>query len=160
MRGVNLAALLAAALVVGCGSGAERPPDAAAGDGRPPHDRARDGAAGRGGAAGASRRDGRRPARTLVPVRCATGATNCAAVTGRVLAVQAVDPDGDGDAHFVVLGGGITVPGITVIDVEAPLRPSRLPRAGDRVSAAGPVFAGSYGQRQIQAVTLHYQRSR
>jgi hypothetical protein len=45
-----------------------------------------------------------------------------------------------------------------VIDVERELRPRRLPRAGELVSAAGPVFGGSHGQRQIQATELHYQR--
>jgi hypothetical protein len=75
-----------------------------------------------------------------------------------VLHVEAVDPDGDGDAHYVLAGGRVTAPGLTVIDVERELRPRRLPRAGELVSAAGPVFDGSHGQRQIQATELHYQR--
>ena len=69
-----------------------------------------------------------------------------------------MDPDGDGDAHYVLAGGRITAPGISVIDVPKDLRPRRLPRLGDRVSAAGPVFTGSYGQRQIQALEVHHQR--
>jgi hypothetical protein len=95
---------------------------------------------------------------TVRHARCAAGAANCAAVTGRVLYVEAVDPDGDGDAHYVLAGGRVTAPGLTVIDVERELRPRRLPRAGELVSAAGPVFDGSHGQRQIQATELHYQR--
>jgi hypothetical protein len=92
--------------------------------------------------------------------RCADAAARCAAVTGRVLYVEAVDPDGDGDAHYVVAGGNVTAPGLSVIDVERGLRPRRLPRAGELVSAAGPVFTGSYGQHQIEATELHHQRPR
>jgi hypothetical protein len=72
-----------------------------------------------------------------------------------VIFVEAVDPDGDGDAHLVLASGqGVTAPGITVIDVPRALRPRPLPGPGDRVSAAGPVFTGSYGQRQIEAVEV------
>ena len=101
----------------------------------------------------------RAPARTAVKrARCAAGPGDCAAVTGRVLYVEAVDPDGDGDAHYVLAGGSVTSSGVSVIDVERGLRPRRLPRAGELVSAAGPVFTGSYGQRQIHADELHHQR--
>jgi hypothetical protein len=79
-------------------------------------------------------------------------------VSGRVVYVEAVDPDGDGDAHYVLAGGDVTAPGLTAVDVERELRPRRLPRVGDRVSAAGPVSTGSHGQHQIQAVELHYAR--
>jgi hypothetical protein len=89
---------------------------------------------------------------------CRAGLANCAAVTGRVLYVEAVDADGDGDAHYVLAGGNVTASGLSVIDVGRDLRPRRLPRLGDLVSAAGPVFTGSYGQRQIQATELHHQR--
>ena len=69
--------------------------------------------------------------------------------------VEAVDPDGDGDAHFVLASDeSITLPGITVIDVEKELRPRHLPGVGDSVSAEGPVYRGSHGQRQIQAERL------
>ncbi len=90
--------------------------------------------------------------------RCAPDAENCAVATGRVIYVEAVDPDGDGDAHYVLAGGRITAPGLSVIDVGPHLRPRRLPRPGDLVSAAGPVFTGSHGQRQIEAVEVHHQR--
>src|SRR3954471_9248284 len=56
---------------------------------------------------------------------CPANAANCAAVTGRVLYVEAVDPDGDGDAHYVLLGGAVTAPGVTIIDVGLTLRPRR-----------------------------------
>jgi hypothetical protein len=89
---------------------------------------------------------------------CRDEAANCAAVTGRVLYVESVDDDGDGDAHYVLAGGSVTAPGVSVIDVARELRPGRLPHSGELVSAAGPVFTGSYGQRQIEAVELHHQR--
>ena len=90
--------------------------------------------------------------------RCAPAADNCAAVTGRVIFVERDDPDGDGDAHYVLAGGNVTASGLSVIDVRRELRPRRLPRLGDLVSAAGPVFTGSYGQRQIEATEVHHQR--
>ena len=92
------------------------------------------------------------------PVRCPPDLQNCAAVTGRVIYVEAVDPDGDGDAHYVLAGGDVTAPGITAVDVRPSLRPRRLARVGERVSAAGPVFTGSFGQRQIEAVRIRHDR--
>lgn len=99
-----------------------------------------------------------KPSEPLRAVRCPPALDNCAAATGRILYVEPVDPDGDGDAHYVIAGGGVTAPGITVIDVAAGLRPERPARPGDVVSAAGPVFTGSYGQRQIQALEVRLGR--
>jgi len=98
------------------------------------------------------------PRATVHRARCPAGAENCAAATGRVIYVEAVDPDGDGDAHYVLAGGEVTAPGLSVIDVERDMRPPRLPRPGELVSAAGPVFTGSHGQQQIEAVEVYYQR--
>ena len=92
------------------------------------------------------------------PVRCPAALAGCRAVTGRVIYVEAMDPDGDGDAHYVLAGGDVTAPGLTVVDVAPRLRPRRLPRPGERVSAAGPVHTGSYGQRQIEALRLRHDR--
>jgi hypothetical protein len=101
------------------------------------------------------------PAPPLKRASCPPGADNCRAATGRVIYVERVDPDGDGDAHFVLASrDSITGPGISVIDVERSLRPSPLPGPGDRMSAAGPVHRGSYGQRQIHAVELQVARIR
>ena len=50
---------------------------------------------------------------------------------------------------------GITLPGLTSIDVRRGLRPHPLPGPGDLISAAGPVQTGSYGQSQIHAIELH-----
>src|SRR4051812_522742 len=92
---------------------------------------------------------------TVERARCAPGVANCAAATGRIVYVEAHDPDGDGDLHLVVVGGNVTLPGMTVFDIEKNVRPRRVPRIGDLASAAGPVYHGSYGQKQIQATELH-----
>jgi hypothetical protein len=92
---------------------------------------------------------------------CPPGAGNCRSASGVVLYVERVDPDGDGDAHFVLASRqSITAPGISVIDVKRSLRPSPLPGRGDRLSAAGPVYRGSYRQRQIEAIELKVARGR
>ena len=92
---------------------------------------------------------------------CPADASNCERASGRILYVERVDPDGDGDAHFVLVSDeSITAPGVTVIDVEASLRPDPLPRPGDMLAAAGPVYEGSYGQRQIEAVAIRAARAR
>jgi hypothetical protein len=99
-----------------------------------------------------------RPARDVPRARCPRGVPGCRAVRGTVLYVERVDPDGDGDLHVVVVGGSITAPGLTAIDVALGLRPKRDPRPGDRVSAAGPVQPGSHGQQQIHALAFHARR--
>ena len=96
--------------------------------------------------------------RSVERARCPAGLEGCREATGRVLYVEAVDPDGDGDAHFVLAGGRITAPGISAIAVRRELRPRRLPRIGDWVSAAGVVWTGSHGQQQIEAEVLHIGR--
>jgi len=91
--------------------------------------------------------------------RCPADAANCASATGRILYVERVDPDGDGDAHFVIAGkDNVTGLGTSVIDVRRDLRPDPLPRAGDTLTAAGPVYRGSYGQRQIEARVVRVRR--
>jgi hypothetical protein len=92
-------------------------------------------------------------------LRCPESSGNCSAAAGRIVYVERVDPDGDGDAHFVLASReSITGPGISVIDVRRELRPSPLPRPGDWISATGPVYEGSYGQRQIEAVRIRVRR--
>jgi hypothetical protein len=99
----------------------------------------------------------RRPAAaTVAPSHCPPALPSCRTTAGRVVYVERVDPDGDGDAHFVVVDRqGITLPGLTAIDVRKGLRPQPLPGPGDLISAAGPVQTGSYGQSQIHALELH-----
>ena len=137
-----LALAMLAGLVARCSDGAA-PPTAPAGEASGP---------------GTARGPAPEPRPELQRATCPPDAGNCAAVTGRVLYVEAVDPDGDGDAHYVLLGGSITAPGITVVDVRVGLRPARLPGRGEQVSAAGPVYTGSFGQKQIEATEIHHER--
>jgi hypothetical protein len=100
---------------------------------------------------------GERPAAgTVASARCPPGLPGCRTTEGRIVYVERVDPDGDGDAHFVIADPqGITLRGLTAIDVRRGLRPRPLPGVGELISAAGPVQTGSYGQRQIHAIELH-----
>ena len=93
---------------------------------------------------------------TVIPARCPVDPPGCRSAEGRILYVERHDPDGDGDAHFVILDPqGITFRGLTSIDVRPGLRPHPLPGPGDLISAAGPVQTGSFGQDQIHALVLH-----
>ncbi|MDX6623955.1 MAG: hypothetical protein QOE75_1887 [Solirubrobacterales bacterium] len=96
------------------------------------------------------------PEERVEPSRCPPEVPECAETEGEIFYVEAVDPDGDGDAHFVIWDSqSITLPGLTAIDVEKSLRPHPLPEPGDLVSAAGPVQTGSYDQSQIHALEFH-----
>lgn len=137
-RGSSLlvACLLALAILAGCGS------DGATTPGTQPDPKPR------------PRKDAE-PA-TVAPSRCPAGVAGCRTTEGRIVYVERIDPDGDGDAHFVIADPqGITLPGLTAIDVRKGLRPRPLPGPGDLISAAGPVQTGSYGQSQIHALELH-----
>ncbi len=93
-------------------------------------------------------------------MRCPRALSNCSETRGTIIYVEAVDPDGDGDAHFVLASRpGITSAGISVVDVKRSLRPRPLPGRGDEIAAAGPVFRGSYGQRQIEAIAVRVRRA-
>jgi hypothetical protein len=95
----------------------------------------------------------------LEQARCPAGLPGCRTASGRIVYVERVDADGDGDAHFVLISrDSITGPGISAVAVKRSLRPRPLPRPGDRLSAAGQVFRGSFGQRQIEAVDVHVAR--
>jgi hypothetical protein len=84
----------------------------------------------------------------------------CRDAEGRVVYVEADDPDGDGEAHFVILDSqGITLPGLTAIAVPRRLRPRSLPGPGDLLSVAGRVQAGSHGEDEIEALEIHVARS-
>lgn len=99
------------------------------------------------------------PEPRLPQARCPVDLTGCRTASGRIIYVERIDPDGDGDAHFVLASRqAITSPGISVIDVRRDLRPKPLPGPGDRLSAAGRVQVGSYGQRQIEAVAVTVAR--
>lgn len=96
------------------------------------------------------------PTKAVTPSHCPADLPSCRSAEGRIAYVESVDPDGDGDAHFVIVDPqSITLPELTAIDVRKGLRPHPLPGAGDLISAAGPVQTGSYGQSQIHALELH-----
>jgi hypothetical protein len=96
------------------------------------------------------------PEERVEPSRCPPEVPECAETEGRIVYVEAVDPDGDGDAHFVIVDPqSITLPGLTAIDLEKSMRPQPLPGPGDLISAAGPVQTGSYDQSQIHAIEFH-----
>jgi hypothetical protein len=103
-------------------------------------------------------RDRARSEPELRPARCPEGVAGCRSVTGRIVLVESVDPDGDGDLHVVLAAGSISLPGATAVDVAPALRPRRDPRIGQRATAAGPVQTGSYGQSQIHALRFRVQR--
>ena len=49
-------------------------------------------------------------------------------------------------------------PTTVVFDVGKQLRPKRDPRIGDLVTGYGPVFTGSYGQKQIEVDVFRVKR--
>lgn len=100
----------------------------------------------------AAREAAQRPPAPRCPAAGESG--NCRSAAGRVVALESVDADGDGDLHLVLAGGSITFPGISVLDVNKDLRPRVDPKVGDWAAGAGPVFNGSYGQRQIQVTAV------
>ena len=93
-----------------------------------------------------------RPRPSLQIARCPAGSAGCRSVRGRVVYVESVDPDGDGDLHVVIAGGSVTLPGFTAVDIRIGLRPRNDPRIGSEATAAGPVQRGSHGQAQIHAL--------
>jgi hypothetical protein len=149
-RAIGAVALLAGALLLTCVGGCGGANDAAGGEKPKENERS------------VIERDdqpakAKSKARVRVkPSHCPSGHPDCRSAAGEIIYVERVDPDGDGDAHFVLRDpDGITLPGITVIDVRKGLRPHPLPGVGDTVSAAGPVQIGSYGQEQIHALEVH-----
>lgn len=131
------AALLLAAALAGCGSGDARDEGGERAPRSDPESRANPEPVA----------PDRQP-RTQCPANTPPG---CQSAAGRVVYRELVDPDGDGDLHVVVAGGSITAPGFSTFDIAPALRPKRDPRIGDWVAASGPVYRGSYGQRQIEA---------
>jgi hypothetical protein len=152
VRAATILALLAVLALAGCGAGREGSegttlPDVVVVGGS--HD------------AGAKQGRARAPREVVAPSQCPAGRPGCRTTEGRIVYVERVDPDGDGDAHFVVVDRqGITLPELTAIDVRKGLRPHPLPGPGDLISAAGPVETGSYGQSQIHALELHVAEPR
>ena len=142
---IRVAAVLAVAALAGCGGGEPVPPRASA-------------TATPNRTASPTARPAR-PATRLARPRCRDGVPDCASVSGRIVYVERVDPDGDGDLHVVVTDRrAVTLRGLTAIDVSKDLRPRRDPRIGERAAAMGPVQRGSYGQSQIHALVFRTRR--
>jgi hypothetical protein len=121
--------------ITGCGGSCESTPVGSTDPGPAPRDSG-DGQSGRGAEA------------ELTPAHCPASAGNCEAATGRIVYVERVDPDGDGDLHVVLLDArSLSAPGVTVLDVSRALRPDHDPSIGDLATGSGPVYRGSYGQR-------------
>jgi hypothetical protein len=97
--------------------------------------------------------------RPLARPPCRDGIAGCRSTSGRIVYVERVDPDGDGDLHVVVTDPkGVTLPGLTSIDVSKELRPRRDPQVGERAAAMGPVQTGSFDQSQIHALVFRTRR--
>jgi hypothetical protein len=100
-----------------------------------------------------------KPRPDVTRARCPADVAGCKTTRGTVIYVERVDPDGDGDLHVVLEDRrSLSLPGITAVDVAVDLRPKRDPKVGDRVSAAGPLQRGSYGQMQIHALEFNVRR--
>jgi hypothetical protein len=140
------AAFVLLAMTVGCGGGTEGSSSAST-------------SRGAASSAGQEPETKKVASETVTPSHCPAGLPSCRSAEGRIVYVERVDPDGDGDAHFVIADRqGITLPGLTAIDVRKGLRPHPLPGLGTLISAAGPVQTGSLGQSQIHAIELHAPR--
>ncbi len=141
---VTLACLTLLAVVTGCGDGSTTTTTSEA---RPPQAVEHS----------SSKQHRKEPSLEKVAAsHCPPELPSCRTTEGRIVYVERVDPDGDGDAHFVVIDlQSITLPGLTAIDVRKGLRPHPLPGIGGLISAAGPVQTGSHGQSQIHALELH-----
>jgi hypothetical protein len=76
----------------------------------------------------------------------------CREVSGRVVYIEREDPDGDGDAHLVLLGrSSVTRRFITIVKIKRAERPRALPGWGSWVSAVGHGDLGASGRAELVA---------
>ena len=142
-RNSPLALVVGAVVLAGCGGGGDAPPRAATPTPTPTPT--------------ATPRPARE--RRLARPRCREEVPDCRSTSGRIVYVERVDADGDGDLHVVVSDRrGVTLRGLTAIDVSKDLRPRRDPQIGESAAAMGPVQTGSYGQSQIHALRFRVPR--
>ena len=85
------------------------------------------------------------------PLHCRdTDGPACREVSGRIVYIEREDPDGDGDAHLVLVGrSSVTKRFISIIKIGRPTRPRRLPGWGSWVSAVGHLDFGSHGRIEL-----------
>lgn len=76
----------------------------------------------------------------------------CARVSGRVVLVEDVDSDGDGDRHLVLVSR--LRPRIVKLARDFPLE--RLPRRGSVVRATGVLLKGASGREELKAATIAF----
>jgi hypothetical protein len=75
----------------------------------------------------------------------------CQVVDGRIVYLQRVDPDGDGDLHVLLLSRqSVTGPWLTMLKVPAPLRTGMDPGIGRWVRALGQRFRAEHGENSIR----------
>lgn len=89
-----------------------------------------------------------RPCRPSAPAYGSS--VECARVRGRLVHVESVDPDGDGDLHLVLLDG--LKP--RIVKMTAANRVTDVPRLGSAVSATGWSLTGASGRAEVDAVRL------
>ena len=81
----------------------------------------------------------------------------CRVVNGRVLYVEAVDPDGDGDSHLVLASRqSLTWPGVTIVVIPRRKQRASTPHVGQWVSAVGLPNTGSHGETTLNALQFEY----
>lgn len=75
---------------------------------------------------------------------------DCARVVGRIVYRERRDPDGDGDAHLVVIAGR------HVLNLKLPMAAGtiQLPGLGRRIAAVGQVTDGPYGLPELRVLQL------
>jgi hypothetical protein len=89
------------------------------------------------------------------PLRCpdrrVPSYETCGAVGGRVVYVQGVDPDGDGDMHVALLSRqSLTYPAISVVKFERRVRPPHAPAIGSWMTAVGERYTGTHDDRNLR----------
>jgi hypothetical protein len=74
----------------------------------------------------------------------------CREVDGRVVYIQRVDPDGDGDLHVLLLSRqSVTGPWLTLLKVPDKLRTGMDPGIGRWVRATGHLYTAEHGETSI-----------
>jgi hypothetical protein len=77
----------------------------------------------------------------------------CRPVDGRIVYIQRVDSDGDGDLHLLLISRqSVSAPGFTMLKINARLREGMDPGIGRWVSAVGMEFDAEHGERSVDVI--------